>query len=723
VEFNLGDDDVDGRLQLMVDGDDEDARAWAADKMVYTHLLRSTRHSADKRVPRELYSKRMDTYQMLSVRNQAVDRLCLHMPRLHALLARCHTDPAWRPEADDHVFFACWLDVAVRLTNVPSRTQCTYALEMPSTDRDMSYGTHTVARLVYRQAQLHRVTMMDKVGTSQKPVSSPLHPMLTFYVGCWLRFFHNRVSNWVYHTYTGEPWHATMSTDVLKFVRRGLLPPKMFPDTKCLRVLGLAGLVVHADLDRGKMRYIAKLARHSVEVLETEYLRWTRYNRADHRRGVPHRIASLPWPPADVSDDLRAEVRTYLHTAFGVPAVPRSIPAAVVEAPFVFGPEMESEGVRYREVPNDVPLPLCADPACRRRLACTHVDDESRVWSSCGCGRVYRLLGREEMPALDNLDVAMGVITCTDSGPPACYDVLDVHPLPNCVGCPRPLEDTDAGRCECGRFYRFLGHTAARSRLEAAVVWRANRRRRVVDRAPVVRGGRYGAYVGVDCSKNGVAITVLWTNGTIAAKVYYWCREAYTPPESGAVHFERVVHDGVDLHDSIESVVKKLAEELRETTCCVGVEEPLPVSRTHSEDQRVFTLAVRDRVAAHFPGVRTVDNSAARTVWLRYTPTLARRTLLPYADFRPPLGLGKRWGKFLGYVAWERNGFPRLLDARAVEDCWKTRVEHAAFSRQLYKFTVHPVSDIVDAMAVALYLRALDGFGPARPGDAGQRAV
>jgi hypothetical protein len=693
------------------------------DKLVYVHLLQSTAGLSDRREYRALYSGGLDTYQMLSIRNHLVYGLARLQPEVDTLIAGWSADVP--PTLPEKRFFACWLDVATRLTNVPSRNQCTYALEVPGTD--LSFGAGTVARLVYRDGGLHKVVLLDKVGKREKPTSAPLHALLTFYTGCWLAWCHTPGASLVFDLWGSD---NALNADVRAFVHEHLLPGRLFPETKCLRALGLSGLAAHVQLDRAKLRLVAKLARNSVEIIETDYLPWLRHNRGSLPRPVASHLEPLLLQDPGPGPGVYTTVATFLRTRYGLddPPHPPNPPPNPPDPPDLGPVATAVDGATYRAVAAGAPLPRCPVDGCGLQLLCTHVDVGGMVWSVCACGALYRLDGRETVPPLVNIDVAMGAVTLR-AGAARRYDIrAGVDPLPGCVDCGAALAPGRDGEAACACGATYTGVAPARELTVRVARRPALPHSAPAPRLPVIRPGRFTVYLGVDCSPNGNALCLLTYAGIHLRRVWiaYWAAVAL--PDTDPVHrcggqdvhftFTQYPGDGNVLR-SMDTALRTLRVQLSAETVAAAVEEPLKVSRKHTAAQREHTLAVHALVDAHFPGTVFVSNTRAQSTWLRYGPGLAARPAASpahtYSRHVPPLGLGRAWKKFLQYAVWAEDGFPSLLarGEAVVGETWGARAQLAAtLRRALYKFTTHPVSDVVDATAVALHLRALDGFGP-----------
>ena len=254
---------------------------------------------------------------------------------------------------------------------------------------------------------------------------------------------------------------------------------------------------------------------------------------------------------------------------------------------------------------------------------------------------------------------------------------------------------------------------------------------RVCAVGPVVRTNtNFTHYIGVDCSLHGMCVAIMECVGVASIKlqIHYWSTDRLTGTSSpiNGVDVEFVRHEPLPLvnpslqeqADLVERVVGVLPTGVQSNAVSVALEEPLPSSKTTQESQRELTFMLTRAVRDKYKHVCTVDNLRVKLAWYRYDLFLTRRTGARInrgvIDHVPTKGQGRKWSKFAMYTHWINLGVLPPLVENSVPLFTGTALSAQNLSNTpaYRKIVGHPVSDIVDSVAIALYLRALDGFGP-----------
>jgi hypothetical protein len=157
--------------------------------------------------------------------------------------------------------------------------------------------------------------------------------------------------------------------------------------------------------------------------------------------------------------------------------------------------------------------------------------------------------------------------------------------------------------------------------------------------------------VGVDASPLCVAICVLMREGRMV--IHYWCDIMLEVKNSNIHHYNSV--------DSLMSILDTL--DARNTL--VSVEAPLDQSINVNGKQSRYTRNIKARILSKLPRVCDAGPMLVKKYW----------------NVNP-----KGNDKKTGYLNWQQRGFPKIMHMK-------------------HSLLTHPVSDIVDATAIAHYTR------------------
>jgi hypothetical protein len=174
----------------------------------------------------------------------------------------------------------CFIDLAMRFTNVPCRIQATVRLEMPD-----STGNRYVSKLIQHGKYFTRVLNKDKVCSSYEATQVPLDDVISLYLSFYIKYCRPREeSNYVFQTKTGKVWMRA-SRDIKQYLQnRGFSPDHIEPNGRFVhgsRHIGLATFAVGVGFNMVKIREYTVLMRHSLHATEMIYTPWLRSAQAD----------------------------------------------------------------------------------------------------------------------------------------------------------------------------------------------------------------------------------------------------------------------------------------------------------------------------------------------------------------------------------------------------------------------------------------------------------
>ena len=167
-----------------------------------------------------------------------------------------------------------WLELAIRLTNIPCRIQCTREL------RTVEHtGLDYVSKLVLRDGQYCRLINQDKSATSHQPLFLPLGANLSAYLHIYLAYGRPPTDHtYVFCTKKGAKW-ARPSRDLKIYLESvlGLDVHAIDPTGRFIhgsRALMMAVFAIGVHFDQQKMHGFARLLRHSSTTNERFYSMW-----------------------------------------------------------------------------------------------------------------------------------------------------------------------------------------------------------------------------------------------------------------------------------------------------------------------------------------------------------------------------------------------------------------------------------------------------------------
>lgn len=213
----------------------------------------------------------------------------------------------------------------------------------------------------------------------------------------------------------------------------------------------------------------------------------------------------------------------------------------------------------------------------------------------------------------------------------------------------------------------------------------------------------YSCYIGVDTSTNGLAMSIIKQDKRY---VYYWSKKNFSFKDSQSVKFKYIERTN-DMLSSFKQVLIETIRTLSLQQIIAAVEAPLPEKTYHSLTQKQFTVSVRNIIKQVVSNTVEVNNLLVKKIWCKYRingtqhkgkykrdlSALDKKLLSTHLT--PDR---KRLLKLKMYIGWLSNEFPGINDMK--QNMFDTVIPS------------HPNTDIVDSMAIAVYLSLADLFGP-----------
>jgi hypothetical protein len=180
----------------------------------------------------------------------------------------------------ERMFVTCYLDICIKLFNVCNRVEATSGLERPSLS---TLYKDTIAKIGYNHdGTCYRIFYHDKTGRNRTtPTYIPMGPLWST---CMLLFLYKtRTSTNTRFVFSAasnanKPWRKNKaSKEILAFIHTKTgLPTTIFPRQHMLRMLYINNKACEVDFEQESLSNIACIVRHSVGMLQTVYNTWTR---------------------------------------------------------------------------------------------------------------------------------------------------------------------------------------------------------------------------------------------------------------------------------------------------------------------------------------------------------------------------------------------------------------------------------------------------------------
>jgi hypothetical protein len=646
-------------------------KSWLNDKLIFGLILLTPQEKQD-----EAY-KNLDTLQLLSIRNHIVQFLSTSKKKWDTLIELAVNDNRFDilESLCQREEYCLWLAIAMKLTNVANRIQGTVKLEIPDLNKTASFQDRTVSKLIYvGNGQFERLFVADKRGKQMKPTVIPMGQTLSFYMGIWLLSTKTShcVRKYVFDTGDGKEW--TSASSDIRTALTEIIPEWLIPKQSELRILGEATMAVLFQFDRRSMNLMGLLSRHSVEVIEADYVKWSRLGRVRGLRIKPY-VHEF-----DMKLDHRICQKVFdsIHELYKIPNTQRSLTNLFDASKLT---EVKQGGVDWLnpiKLSHGTPLPLCVCGKYTTFQFCNSL--ENKIWAACEtCKNSWYILDNTEKLSLPSMD------------------------LPKTVYPGEENQGSDNKNLQSKSQKRKKGRKSRQTQ---------------------PRKLNYDVYIGIDTSLKATAIAILQNE---VCSVDYWSEEKLQV-EDRTDHFYTTHHtwDETTTLRKIRRFLLKKRHELP-SNVQVAVEEPLPITSKHTKAQKRYTLELKFIVSKIFEGVVMVDNQLVKKSWyssdVRGVPFVTPNKkkieqwilMLKNVDSTPRK---QRW-KFFMYLVWMISPFPGLVSPQVElaikterRQNWDRVKSKSTINNTALKVNEHPVSDIVDSVAIVTYLRKLDMYGP-----------
>ncbi|MDA9932947.1 BrnA antitoxin family protein, partial [Gammaproteobacteria bacterium] len=351
----------------------------------------------DKRVLLDLFTSEtkdvieVTPVQYLAVRNTIMEALYYRQTEIDGIIERFKNDEEYDSD-EDRQYFRIWLDVTLKLCNVPSRIQVSTNLEIPMASK--TFNTGTVSKLVYNmRGSLSRMFVMDKTAKAYgtMPVTVPLGRVLTYYMSAYLLYVMPEGSKYVFNESDGSKWKGE-SEEFINFLCQGIqLPCWLVPRQHSLRIIGINAMAALHHFDSGKLDDLGTLSRHTRNVMLTDYTFWSELHqeRFQNLEQTDTLLYLRIDDEMDIDNDLEEDVLDQMDTKFlsealeekDVREMPASVPVQRIE-----GSSMDNPIVI--EIGKGNTRPICA--LCGQMVIFQkYIQEEDKIAFLLSCANVH----------------------------------------------------------------------------------------------------------------------------------------------------------------------------------------------------------------------------------------------------------------------------------------------------------------------------------------------
>jgi hypothetical protein len=245
-----------------------------------------------------------------------------------------------------------------------------------------------------------------------------------------------------------------------------------------------------------------------------------------------------------------------------------------------------------------------------------------------------------------------------------------------------------------------------------------------------MRGKTRKIYVGMDVSINGMSIcTYEINNGIIDRIVFdYWHKDVVRLGNVEYFNIEINRHEPISGRDKEENIIKKVIECLKTKSISTEhsmlcIEKSIMDRKDINSNHNQFVYKLKQECEAlHLFDVVDVDNHLIKKVWFRSNISrcdnglyseLFENIKITKSSIRKKIKYNativKTATKTMMYVAWLKNGFPHFQNENSLNFSINTNEVDLNGASNI---SSHPISDIVDSCAIAMYMYLLDSYGP-----------
>ena len=640
------------------------ALPYLADKITLARLM----------VGAETSELHFDIYQMNAIRNQLVEWVSIKRTELDKKILGHAKPPTLRPvqavEFRDE--FRIWLVIALILFHAGNRLQAIVGLELPT---NKPYESTTVSRLVFVHPfkDLGQMFYADKEGSRQFPAVVPISRVLSFYLKCYMSLFSND-DVYVFGSLdknNNKEWAGALAVSPASTKIHAVIAAQVFPQapwvcktTKYLRALFDVGVGIFCNFDHDCLESIGSVSRHDATTIETHY---TRFHRLYRRRGTiaPYQALfdQLIAIPQTMVDSVDKRVFTKWGNHEHGTAVPTRPATVLVAATQLSNPSSSPYLLQ-----TGMPLPRCVcGTVLEIRQVCLR---KQRLFASCSCAH----------------------------------------------GGSWILEDSLTSITSNMTKQRVFNSQADKRRGEKAS--KPQKKKKKKQKPPAFMTTYIGQhqkqdsvhFVGIDASPNGLAMTFLKNTKTdkmATLRVNYWSDQTIYcnwPANGGARGFFSLIQrrKAKDPSSVIENFMTVFSEEWKQTgtdQVIVAIEKPLPDSENHSHQQ---TLFVNDLFTAVVEFIEILHNE---------TKTSPKTSVV----FVDNLLVKKLWYQNTVYGGPHQKNIQQISATPKNKNsiAWNNNKDlpdftyHENVEKKTNTYFTHPISDIIDSVAIVMYASAV----------------
>ena len=556
----------------------------------------------------------------------------------------------------NYIFVACYLDICIKLFNVANRMQATLGLERPSLT---PISELTIVRLVYgRDGTCSRIFYQDKTGRKNTiPIYIPMQPIWS---KCMLLFLYQT------RDYISNKVFTITSGDIVAFIHEHThLPLNLFPRQHMLRYLYINNRAIQQKFDQDALVDIAHLVRHSILELQTTYNPWTRMGHSVQQEYIEFRI-----PHTNVNTDSVPEVwRQTLYDATHY---------------------ITYEDDQYWTSEHYTPIPefLVYGTGIHTKTKGTYVTGDP---TSTTKGYTISNSRRFFVPTV----AVDGTVTFSEDGVMTIYEKLPLTPFIHnnvYIESVLPIELDDIQDDD--------GDIPSTPIDEE-----------ILDRG-IHRLAPNAIYIGIDTSPLCVAVCI--------ATMQLISFENDMPRKyEDAVVQVSYFNNGNDTQlSSVSTFIRACIDNKTPEDINITIEAPLPSGIHVDNNQSNFTKRVQDHLKNTLKvQITTLKTKSVRKYLLGMTPTA--KLIYPnlYTHRCSPINKktapGKRANRFILYLTLLQLGFvvndylesDELLVDEYVDDDDDDDVGYNKNTKIINRATKHPVSDIVDCIALTIMLQ------------------
>jgi hypothetical protein len=244
------------------------------------------------------------------IRNVIVHELAKWQPDMHRYIKQVLTNTRIKNALNHHdidvpMFFKCWIDLALRVTNIPNRSE-TNANMIWDPNHDFNYDQADnedaeevedygeedfKSKLVFRHKRFHRIWFHDKVGTrSHLPMIIPISDSISYYLAFYILHLRNEGP----YLFNGRtPW-SDLASDVKLFIDKSLhlrnIIQTMILHNMRHIVADTIGVVTNFNMSI--MNDVSLVMRHTHQMQQTHYATGTKWGQVstslhDHQSYQP----------------------------------------------------------------------------------------------------------------------------------------------------------------------------------------------------------------------------------------------------------------------------------------------------------------------------------------------------------------------------------------------------------------------------------------------------